>query len=437
MTANVLRDSHPEQGVRAEVGEIAAIEALRGVAVLWVILFHYWVLRIDAFPNDPWNSAIASIPPLRTIVSNGYLGVELFFLITGFLLTLPWFRHALQGRSAPSARDFYVRRIRRIVPAYYVQLFFLFVVFVPLYYGSNYWMRNLGYLAYNIPAHLSFLHYTTPLSSASMNVNGALWTLSLEAQYYVILPLLAPLFVRAPWRTLVALLAIATAWRWLSSHDMDALVAWQKSLAWKEVPESAIRHLVETQLPAFLGHFALGVMLGRAWLLARAPRSGIARLAWIAAACGGLLMVYLVHSSLPGFFGDYTFATAPLAFALALHVAITVAPRIGKAFAIAPLRFLGRISYSAYLYHLPLLFNWNLYGPQDWGWMSFATYVTMVLAVSYLSYRFIETPFMKPAGKSPWPTNAAPGASVAPSTSPTTTVNGDAPSTTIASSSSS
>ncbi|QJR11321.1 hypothetical protein DSM104443_02396 [Usitatibacter rugosus] len=437
MTANVLRDVHPEQGVRAEVGEIAAIEALRGVAVLWVILFHYWVLRVDAFPKDPWNAFIASVPPLRAIVSNGYLGVELFFLITGFLLTLPWFRHALQGRPAPSARGFYVRRIRRIVPAYYVQLFFLIVVFVPLYYGSNYWMRNLGYLAYNIPAHLSFLHYTTPLSSASMNVNGALWTLTLEAQYYVILPLLAPLFVRAPWRTLVALLVIATAWRWFSLHDMNAFVAWQKSLAYKDVPESAIRHLVETQLPAFLGHFALGVMLGRAWLLSKGGWSPATTAAWVVAACGGLTMVYLVHSSLPGFFGGSTWATAPIAFALAMHVAITVAPRIGQALAIAPLRFLGRISYSAYLYHLPFLFNWNLYGPADWGWMSFATYATMVLAVSYLSYRFVEIPFMKPARKEPWPTNAAPGASGAPSTSPTTTASGDAPSTTIASSSNS
>lgn len=437
MTANVLRDAHPEQGVRAEVGEIAAIEALRGVAVLWVVLFHYWVLRLDVFPNDPWIVFVGSWTPMKTIIGNGYLGVELFFLVTGFLLTLPWFRHALQGRSAPSARDFYVRRVRRIVPAYYVMFFFMVVVFVPLYYGAGYWWRNLGYLAYNIPAHLTFLHYTTPLSSASMNVNGALWTLSLEAQYYAILPLLAPLFVRAPWVTTAVLLVVATGWRYLAGHDMDALVAWQKSLAYKDVPEVAIRHLIETQLPAFMGHFALGVLLGRAYLLRRGPATPLVATAWILAACGALTMLYLVHSSLPGFFGGSTWATALVAFALAMHAAINVAPHVGRMLAIAPLRYLGRISYSVYLYHLPLLFCWNLYGPQDFGWWSFITYAAMVSGVSWLSYHFVESPFMKPARKEPWPTSAAPGASGAPSTSPTTTANGVAPSTTTASSSSS
>jgi len=104
---NSTIDRNPEQGVRAELGHIRSIEGLRGVAVLWVIVFHYVILRNGKF-DDPWLALVDRVRPLQVIVGNGYLGVDLFFLITGFLLTLPWFHHAAEGRAAPSALDFYV-----------------------------------------------------------------------------------------------------------------------------------------------------------------------------------------------------------------------------------------------------------------------------------------------------------------------------------------
>jgi peptidoglycan/LPS O-acetylase OafA/YrhL len=97
--------------------------------VAWVIAFHVYALRRTV--GDPWVASMAS-SPLEPVVGAGYLGVDLFFLISGFLLALPWFLHAGEGRAAPSARAFYARRVRRIVPAYYVQLVFLFAVVLPL-----------------------------------------------------------------------------------------------------------------------------------------------------------------------------------------------------------------------------------------------------------------------------------------------------------------
>ncbi|WP_212758039.1 acyltransferase family protein [Usitatibacter palustris] len=425
--------------MRAEVGHIGAIEGLRGVAVLWVVLMHYFVLRGGL--DDPWIGLLNTQPALKAIVANGYLGVDLFFLITGFLLTLPWFRHAMQGRAAPSAREFYRRRVRRIVPAYYVQLLILFALVIPLVHGSEFWMRNLWFTLYNIGAHVTFLHYTTPLSSASLSLNGALWTLALEAQYYLLLPLLAPLFVRWPWRTTASLAAIALAWRYQANHGLAALVAWEMRLgeAWK-IPESTIRHFLWTQLPGYLAHFAIGVMIGRAWLMRRVVTSYThAEAAWQAIAVAALVGLYVSHAAGSNL-GDFAWAVVPLSLGLAMYAFVVRSPHSSNTvLAQGPLAFVGRVSYSTYLYHLPLLLVWNKYAP-DLSWAGFPVYLALLLALSWLSWRFVERPFMQPSSKpvpNPWPTNAAPGASEAPTTSPTTTASGASPSTTTASSSNS
>ena len=100
-----------------------------------------------------------------------------------------------------SVSAFYVRRIRRIVPAYYVQLALLFLLLAPAYYGFGEWRYDTRFVAVNLIAHLSFLHYSTPYTAASLSVNGPLWSLAVEAQYYLVLPFLALLFVRAPPRS--------------------------------------------------------------------------------------------------------------------------------------------------------------------------------------------------------------------------------------------
>ena len=441
MTRPALRDLHPEQGVRAEIGNIGAIEGLRGLALLWVIAFHYYVLRNAKF-DDPWIALVNAFHPLKVIVANGYLGVDLFFLITGFLLTLPWFRHALEGRAAPSARDFYIRRVRRIVPAYYVQLALLFLLFTPLLLGYEFIRYNFYYYVYNIGAHATFLHYTTPISSASMQLNGALWTLALEFQYYLLLPLFAPWFVRAPWRTAVAFVVAATAWRWLATYGMDGLVAFEANAGkqWN-LPESVLRNLIATQLPGYLAHFAIGVVVGRSWLLMRprVPEAGEA-LAWMILVAVGLGSVYGFHAWGLGP-GDLGWLVIPAGLGIAMFGAVSRAPAVARVLlANPPLVFVGRVSYSAYLYHLPLLLVLNKYAPSEGSWLAFPAYLTGVLAFAWLSFRFVEQPYMhsrKPAKDPTWPSNAAPGASEAPSTSTTTTASGAAPSTTIASSSNS
>ncbi len=391
------------EGVRAEIGQIPAIEGLRGVAVLWVMAFHYLVLR-EGRGEDAFVTFAKSWAPLEAVVRNGYLGVDLFFLITGFLLTLPWFAHARSGLPPPSWRAFYARRARRIVPAYYVQLVILFFVVLPLLY-PRLWIQSTPLVVFNLGAHATFLHYTSPLTSSSLTVNGALWTLALEAQYYLLLPLLAPLAVRWPWRSLAVAALAAAAWRWLAWHDLDPLAALYLRLgARAHVTEHEVRHLVATQLPAYALHFALGILAGRAWLARRAgPAGASARLlaAGVALAALGALLAVLRGGT--AFLGEAGWAAFPALLALAMAATVAgQAAGLARVLAWRPLAAAGRVSYSAYLYHLPLLLLLNRFLPPLGPWVAFPLWLAAVAAASALSYRFVERPGLRggsrPAG---------------------------------------
>lgn len=376
---------------------VAGIDGLRGIAVAGVVLFHWLVLR-EGKHADALVDLVKSSPVLELVVRSGYLGVDLFFIITGFLLVLPWLKHAAEGRSAPSTREFYRRRMLRIAPAYYVQLAFLFLLVLPLVQGFGYWRKDAYVLAGNLIAHLGFLQYTTPLTSASLNLNGALWTLTLEAQYYLLLPLLAPLFVRRPWTIASALVAVALLWHERCAHGFQAFVdayVWMGRM-WS-LTEASGRHFFVTQLPGYLAHFAVGLLAGRAWLLQRdaaksRPRALALSVLFVAAPV--TLGAVLINGS--RVLGEFTWLLTPLLLGLAVWAAVSW--RLGwavKALDFPPLAFVGRISYSFYLYHLPVLILFNLYLPDAPPLLAFPIYLAAILPLAWASYRFVETPFIK------------------------------------------
>jgi peptidoglycan/LPS O-acetylase OafA/YrhL len=389
-------DRHPEQSVRAAVGRLDGIEALRAVAVLWVVAFHYVVVH-PGEGVDPVLAWIAASPAANLVARSGYLGVDLFFLITGFLLVIPWARSRLEAGPEPRVADFYARRIRRIVPAYYVQLGFLFLVVAPLLLGGAALREQAGLVAVNAVAHAFFLHYTTPVTSASLSLNGALWTLTLEMEFYLLLPLLAPRFVRAPLAWSAALTGVAALWRWLALNDLAALVDLEMALGQRWlVPEAAIRHLLQTQLPGYLAHFAAGMGIAMWWLPRRSrPVGDAASAAWLgvlAAAAAAMYWAYgLGGGALLGPAASWLLTIACLA---ALMAATLRGGRLVDALLVhRPTLFVGRTSYSVYLYHLPLLYLWIRYSPLDGGALSFPAYLALVLAAGWLSYEYVERRF--------------------------------------------
>ena len=240
------------------------VDGLRGIAILVVFGFHSWLF---SFYTPP--------PPFDVLVQTGYLGVELFFLISGFCLFFPYARHALDGASAQSVRTFAYRRFIKIVPSYVLALTATTFVALPL-------LGGLANIAPPLMTHALFLNnwYNDPLGGT----NSVFWSLGVEVQFYLIFPLLALTFARRPLLTVVALVALALGYRY-------ALAGCCLST------ETIMR-----QVPAFLDIFALGMFSAYAVVYARTHLAwtGRARLGFTLAALASLVVLWLLLKSAAG-----------------------------------------------------------------------------------------------------------------------------------------
>ncbi len=366
---------HPPEG-RAY---FPALTGLRGVAAGWVALFHLWMLagapKLRIGPID-----------LTPLFGAGFLGVDLFFVLSGFLLGRPFLAWAQGSRGFPDMREFWKRRALRVLPAFYIQLFILLAV---AWFASGASPVSLRQVLAYLSMQFVFIDGVAPL------LNGVWWSLPVEWNFYLVLPLLGWLFARIGWRgAVLALLLAAVGYRfachyWLLQGRMDGLFAYPAII----------------QLPARIDEFAFGMLV--AWFHLR-PRAASPRrdnalllLGLLGAAAIGVVFVPLgdifATAQQPWI---YLYATcAGLALALVVHAAAARAPLARWLFEGRVLAFIGTVSYSLYLWHSPIygwayqrgLVDW-LPGPKLLS-LSLAL-LPLVLLVSWLSYRCTEHPFL-------------------------------------------
>src|SRR5574340_1339449 len=115
---------------------ISVLDGVRGVAILMVIVFH--VNRVTG--DNLWNQA--TYPLASSISTAGGIGVTLFFVLSGFLLFMPFAKSLLFKTNWPLARVFYMRRVLRIIPAYYVSLFLIILFQYPEFLHRDH-LKNL------------------------------------------------------------------------------------------------------------------------------------------------------------------------------------------------------------------------------------------------------------------------------------------------------
>ena len=187
---------------------IPQIDGLRFVAISVVFYYHIAHRLVLSGAGTGQPSSL-----LQSLMSTGNYGVELFFVISGFVLALPYIRARLADGKAVSLRAYYLRRLTRLEPPYIVFLIALFVLDLVLGLGTGQglWRHLLAGLVYQHNLVYGFLN----------PVMGVAWSLEVEVQFYVLTPLLLHGFLRAnPWTRrgllLVVILVSASARFWIT-----------------------------------------------------------------------------------------------------------------------------------------------------------------------------------------------------------------------------
>lgn len=382
------------------------VDGLRALAVTMVLVFH-----IYGFGAGSPQVTLMGWLNLAPWLSTGYLGVDLFFALSGFLLMLPWTKSHYQGLPKPQIRTYFWRRFYRIAPAYYVQIACLFFIFVPIALADWSNLSKLG--LFTIFTHVTFTHYLFPVTSSGLGINGALWTLTIEACFYLALPFMARYFVGPKaWRSLLFALILAETWKYLSFHQMYDFLVWltitvaPKMAAYRYEP-IVLKMFLANQFPSQIFNFAIGMYCASLYY---SMTPGVRRL--FEGGLGGVTTLLLLGllaflawqvGRLDVWGGSWLYVwfigVAAISAGLVLLASFknTVSDKVLGA---APVRLLGIISYSVYLWHFPVIYFAKNYwmpaevtGLNKFYWM-LAVCVPITLIISYISYRYVELPFL-------------------------------------------
>lgn len=354
-----------------EKGErIGELDGIRALAIALVLVWHYFCIQIFPEPATPWA-------PVKAALATTWSGVDLFFVLSGFLIGGVLLDHRNAKNAWPT---FFMRRVCRIFPAYFVVVG-LFIIAVLLGFSSNSWLVG-------DPMPLwSYATFTQNFFMAARDAYGAqwvaiTWSLAVEEQFYLVIPLLL-LFLPKRFSTfvLIALIIAAPIFR----ANMERLDAYL-------LPFSRADSLLSGVLCAMIVRHDIWKQYAARWRVVL-PIPFIAFGAWVAyeTATGPLPGLVWVHVALAGFYASL------ILLVLAWRGATITAPLRS-----ASLRWLGERSYAIYLLHQ--LVSGSVHGQlfgrppvmTDLASVG-ATLLSLVLTfvLAELSYRVVETPFLK------------------------------------------
>jgi peptidoglycan/LPS O-acetylase OafA/YrhL len=388
----------PESGA---LSPLPALDGLRGLAVVLVLIFHAWY-KAPAIVSVNQNELE------RFALWQAHTGVHLFFVLSGFLLFLPYARWAIGAQTGrPNTSDFYRRRILRVGPAFWFSLAVLLAA-APL----------SATRIFEALLHAVYLFNFFP--GIGYHFNDVYWTMAVEVQFYAVLPLIGLALHAATKRfglgpaTILLILGcvgVSGASIWLGSRYQPLGIGWAGLVG-------------RYSLSFFMVVFGVGIGCSMAYTyflnasrLAEARRHQ-AEIAGTALLLGGVVLILalvFVHTAAGTPLGSkfYGLGFAPAYGALLLATLIGTRP-LTWFFEHPVMRFLGFISYSLYLWHtiaLRIVAGPLSALPHPWEQFVAGIGVEIFLAVpiAYFSYQLIERPFLKRAT----PRRTAPASSIA------------------------
>ncbi|WP_354697664.1 O-acetyltransferase OatA [Paraconexibacter sp. AEG42_29] len=348
-----------------------ALDAVRGCAALAIVVLHVWLYTTTA--AEKGDSV------LDGVVHQFRLGVPLFFCLSGFLLYRAWVTAVRDGGALPRIAEYARRRAWRIVPAYGLALVGSLALLVPFSDVRGVDVPEAQYLAL-------FLVFASNLHSAT---NGALdppmWTLAVEVQFYVVLPLVAALVLsRTPVRLRPALLIVPPALLLAAGIAFNVVAAGRPA-------NLVVANSLPALVPCFAAGMAAAVVFG----------SGLLRSRWVSAAllAGGAGLVVLNgiwHEGNAGVAGRI-WRDLPAAVGFAAIVLVAARPTTSRVLHSRSVRALGDLSFPMYLWHMPVMLGLRGFGlfPEGRPVAALAVVLAVTIPVSWASWTLLERPALR------------------------------------------
>ena len=339
---------------------VPALDGLRGIAILLVVLYHNFDFIAQSF--------------------FGWLGVDLFFVLSGFLITSILLSEVNKPRFL---KNFYMRRVLRIFPLYYLCLIIFLIVF-PL---MGWYKRELSFFTENqwwLWTYLQNWLYSFQLTDDARMLTH-LWSLAVEEQFYIIWPFVI-LLVKKPARLFWIMFGVLL------------LVMTIRSIIWFQ----QITDLNYTTLYTFTR--IDGICIGSMVALLLHYRPGLigknVGLIALGLAIMNFIFYFLNKADQNGypFFAFVGYTTFCAMFGLLVYEVVTNKQTlISRILSVRPLRFFGKISYGFYIFHWPIYLMSRKYLFAETGSRLWTAVLAtgLALLVSVLSYYYFERYFLR------------------------------------------
>ncbi|AIQ33097.1 acyltransferase [Paenibacillus sp. FSL P4-0081] len=386
---------------------LAGADGIRAIACLSVIL-HHLSQKLAMPAQKPWLQEVQSVLLL------GNSGVSLFFLLSGFLLSFPFWSAYLENKPYPSIRTYAVRRAARIMPGFYVSFLVCLLLVWRLDIPTEYlWRRIITGFTFT-----SGFHYTTFFPS---DLNGPFWSISFEVFSYLLMPVfMAVLFVLGKRRSFGKAILFWVAAFGLVLAINSLVHQWftpsGQGRGWDYGQIGGAKYWMPNYNPVgFFGHFAIGILaagITTAFMqlgvkVERLRKLGVFDAAGAAAlGLAGLLIWRMRHQ---GEF-DFSLQHQPYyfpAYAILFGIVLLSAPFsviVGRLLDNRFFRFTAKISFGLYIWHYLFITLIEKYGIADyhysgirdvWRWLGISVTVLVIsYAAAAVSYYVIERPFI-------------------------------------------
>ena len=341
---------------------VPGLDGLRGIAVLIVMIYHGCFFLNDYFPG-------------------GIIGVDIFFVLSGFLITSLIVREFI-NTSSFSFSNFYIRRFLRLAPALLLVLLFVSLINVVIF-DKEKLISNLAAVSITL---FSASNFSTMLAIHDINYLATTWSLSIEEQFYLIWPVTLFILLRTIHNRFVlaaVVFGLTLFAGWVRLYMMNGDYSWQR-----------LYYGSDTRMVALMIGCVLGIVLSFDLL---SPRLKDVAAKWLTIVsplgviCLPLISLYITPYNKSTYWGF--FAVEIITAIFILDISINNRSIVRRLLSMKWLCWIGSISYGLYLWNYLLILLFMRLEFDAFQIVIMGTLATLLIATS--SFYFIEKPFLK------------------------------------------